>query len=188
MSFNPFSMPATGFCDLLSNPVSLRGSAPSLPANHISNRNPSLSAKVISFYSLYFFIVIQKATMKLPEQRSVVVIFFTDYSDCTSCPPSGYDSVSPNLQFLTLLNPDLGPLVSSAANPTYWHCVVVKKSIVYLRAPRAFQKNIYFCFIYCTKALDCVGHNKLENSERDGNNRPPDLPLEKPVGRSGSNS
>ena len=24
-----------------------------------------------------------------------------------------------------------------------------------------FQKNIYFCFIYYTKAFDCVGHNKL---------------------------
>ena len=23
------------------------------------------------------------------------------------------------------------------------------------------QKNIYFCFIDCTKALDCVGHNRL---------------------------
>ena len=28
----------------------------------------------------------------------------------------------------------------------------------------------------------------VENSERDGNTRPPDLPLEKPVCRSGSNS
>ena len=28
----------------------------------------------------------------------------------------------------------------------------------------------------------------MENSERDGNTRPPDLPLEKPVCRSGSNS
>ena len=26
---------------------------------------------------------------------------------------------------------------------------------------RGFQKNIYFCFIDCTKALECVGHNKL---------------------------
>ena len=24
-----------------------------------------------------------------------------------------------------------------------------------------FQKNIYFCFIDCAKAFDCVGHNKL---------------------------
>ena len=43
---------------------------------------------------------------------------------------------------------------------------------------REFQRNIYFCFIDYTKAFDCVDHNKLENSERDGNTRPPDLPWE----------
>ena len=53
---------------------------------------------------------------------------------------------------------------------------------------REFQKNIYFCFIDYAKAFDCVDHNKLENSERDGNTRPPDLPLEKPIYKSGSNS
>ena len=51
-----------------------------------------------------------------------------------------------------------------------------------------FQKNIYFCFISYAKSFDCVDHNKLENSERDGNTRPPDLPPEKSVCRSGSNS
>ena len=35
---------------------------------------------------------------------------------------------------------------------------------------------------------DCVDHHKLKNSERDGNTRPPDLPLEKSVCRPGSNS
>ena len=53
---------------------------------------------------------------------------------------------------------------------------------------REFQKIIYFCFIDYAKAFDCVDHNKLENSERDGNTRPPDLPLETPICRSGSNS
>src|SRR5574341_1460598 len=53
---------------------------------------------------------------------------------------------------------------------------------------REFWKNIYFCFIDYAKVFDCVHHNKLENSERDGNTRPPDLPLEKSVCRSGSNS
>ena len=53
---------------------------------------------------------------------------------------------------------------------------------------REFPKSIYFCFIDYAKAFDCVDHNKLENSERDANTRPPDLPLEKSVCRSGSNS
>ena len=53
---------------------------------------------------------------------------------------------------------------------------------------QGFQKNICFCFIDYAKAFDCVDHNKLENSERDGNSSPPDLPLEKPICRSGSNS
>ena len=53
---------------------------------------------------------------------------------------------------------------------------------------KEFQKNIYFCFIDYAKAFDCVDHNKLENSERDGNPRPSDLPLEKSVCKSGSNS
>ena len=50
-----------------------------------------------------------------------------------------------------------------------------------------FQKNIYFCFIDYAKAFDCEDHNKLENCERHGNTRPPDLPLEKPIRRSGNN-
>ena len=54
---------------------------------------------------------------------------------------------------------------------------------------REFQKNIYFCFIDYAKAFDCVDHNKLENSSRDGNTRPPDLPPVNPVCKSGrSNS
>ena len=53
---------------------------------------------------------------------------------------------------------------------------------------REFQKNTYFYLIDYAKAYDCVNHKKLENSERDGNTRPPDLPLEKSVCMSGSNS
>ena len=50
-----------------------------------------------------------------------------------------------------------------------------------LEKGREFQKNISFCFIDSAKTFDCADHNKLENSERDGNTRPPDLPLEKSV-------
>ena len=53
---------------------------------------------------------------------------------------------------------------------------------------REFQKNIYFCFIDYAKVFDCVDHNKLENSSRDGNTRPPYLSPEKPICRSRSNS
>ena len=60
-------------------------------------------------------------------------------------------------------------------------CWIIEKA-------REFQKNIYFCFIDYANALDYVGHNRLENSERDGNTRPPDLPPEKPVCGSRSNS
>ena len=60
-------------------------------------------------------------------------------------------------------------------------CWIIEKA-------REFQKNIYFCFIDYAKAFDCVDYNKLENSSRNGNTRPPDLPLEKPICRTGSNS
>ena len=52
---------------------------------------------------------------------------------------------------------------------------------------RGFQKDIYFCVTDYAKAFDSVDHNKLENSSRDGNTRPPYLPPEKPVCRSRSN-
>ena len=51
-----------------------------------------------------------------------------------------------------------------------------------------FQKNIYFCFIDYAKAFDFVDHNKLWKILQDGNTRPPDLPPEKSVCRSRSNS
>ena len=53
-------------------------------------------------------------------------------------------------------------------------CWIIEKA-------REFQKKIYFCFIDQAKAFDCMDHNNLENSSRDGNTRPPYLPPEKPV-------
>ena len=60
-------------------------------------------------------------------------------------------------------------------------CWIIEKA-------REFQKSIYFCFIDYAKAFDCVDHKTVENSSKDGNTRPPDLPLEKPICGSGSNS
>ena len=54
---------------------------------------------------------------------------------------------------------------------------------------REFQKNIYFCFINNAKAFDCADHNKLWKILKEiGNTRPPDLPLERAVCTSRSNS
>ena len=41
-----------------------------------------------------------------------------------------------------------------ACHSFLWLSRIIKKATV-------FQKNIYFCFIDYTKALDCVDHNKL---------------------------
>ena len=55
-----------------------------------------------------------------------------------------------------------------------------------IKKAREFQENIYFSFIDYAKAFDCVDHNKLWKILK--NTRPPDLPLEKSVCRSGSKS
>ena len=58
-----------------------------------------------------------------------------------------------------------------------------------IKKAREFQKNIYFFFLDCAKAFDCVDHNKLWKILREmGIPKPPDLPLEKPMCKSGSNS
>ena len=54
---------------------------------------------------------------------------------------------------------------------------------------REFQKNIYFCFIDYAKAFDCVDHKKLWKILKEmGIPDHLDLPLEKPICRSRSNS
>ena len=59
-------------------------------------------------------------------------------------------------------------------------CWIIKKS------KRVPEKHLLLLY-WLLQSL-CVDHNKLENSERDGNTRPSDLPLEKYVCRSGSDS
>ena len=55
---------------------------------------------------------------------------------------------------------------------------------------REFQKNIYFCFLdYERQSLwQCASQQTVENSSRDGNTRPPNLPPKKSVCSSRSNS
>ena len=58
-------------------------------------------------------------------------------------------------------------------------CWIIEKA-------REVQKNIWF--IDYAKAFDCVDHNKLWKILKRWDTRPPNLPLEKSVCRSGSNS
>ena len=61
-------------------------------------------------------------------------------------------------------------------------CWIIKKA-------REFHKNIYFCFIGYAKAFDCVDHNHLWKILKEmGISEHCDLPFEKPIFRSGSNS
>ena len=53
---------------------------------------------------------------------------------------------------------------------------------------REFQKNIYFCFVDYANFWLCDPQWTVEYSERVGSTKPPDLPLEKPVCKSGTNS
>ena len=59
-------------------------------------------------------------------------------------------------------------------------CWIIEKA-------REFQKSIYFCFIDYTKNFVCITTN-CGNCSRERNTRPPDLPPEKSVCQSRSNS
>ena len=50
------------------------------------------------------------------------------------------------------------------------------------------RKTSISALLTMPKPLTCGSQQTVENSERDGNTRPPDLPLEKSVCRPGSNS
>ena len=50
------------------------------------------------------------------------------------------------------------------------------------------RKHLFLFYWLCQSLWLCGSQQTVEDSERDGNTRPPDLPLEKPVCRSGSNS
>ena len=53
---------------------------------------------------------------------------------------------------------------------------------------RVPEKHLFLLYWLCQSLWLCESQETVENSERDGNTRTPDLPLEKSVCRSGSNS
>ena len=66
-------------------------------------------------------------------------------------------------------------------NQTANICWIIKKA-------REFQKKTSTSALLTMPKPLCGSQYTVENSERDGHTRPPDLPLEKPICRSGSNS
>ena len=66
--------------------------------------------------------------------------------------------------------------------------IKLSTSIGSSKKQKGSKKNIYICFTDYSKAFDCGWQQTVENSERDGNTRPPYLPPEKSVCRSRSNS
>ena len=56
------------------------------------------------------------------------------------------------------------------------------------KAKRVPEKHLFLLYWLCQSLWLCGSQETVENSERDGHTRPPDLPLEKSVCRSGSNS
>ena len=56
------------------------------------------------------------------------------------------------------------------------------------KSKRVPEKHLFLLYWLCKSLWLCGSQWTVENSESDGNTRPPDLPLEKPVCRSGTNS
>ena len=70
-------------------------------------------------------------------------------------------------------------LISWLQSPS---AVILEPPKIKPSAPGKYHSTLCFC------EFDCVNRNKLENSSRDGNTRPPYPPPEKSVCRSRSNS
>ena len=56
------------------------------------------------------------------------------------------------------------------------------------KGKRVPERHLFLLYWLCQSLWLCGSQQTVENSERDGNTRPPDLPLEKPAYRSRSNS
>ena len=56
------------------------------------------------------------------------------------------------------------------------------------KGKRVPEKHLFLLYWLCQNLWLCGSQQTVDNSERDGNTRPPDLPPEKPVCRSRSNS
>ena len=61
-------------------------------------------------------------------------------------------------------------------------------SVVSSKKQEGSRKHLFMLYWLCQSLWLCGSQETVENSERDGNNRPPGLPPKKPICRSGSTS
>ena len=66
--------------------------------------------------------------------------------------------------------------------------IKLQTSIGLSKSKRVSEKHLFLLYWLCQSLWLCGSQQTVENSESDGNTRLPDLALEKPVCRSGSNS
>ena len=82
-----------------------------------------------------------------------------------------------NFQMFKLV---LGKAEKQRSNCQYW--------LHHRKSKRVPVKHLFLLYWLCQSLWLCGSQQTVENSSRDGNTRPPDLPPEKSVCRSGNNS
>ena len=80
--------------------------------------------------------------------------------------------------------PDVQAVLEKAEEPE----IKLPTSIRSFKKQESSRKTSISALLTMPKPLTVWIQQTVENSERDGNTRPPDLPFEKPICRSGSNS
>ena len=87
-------------------------------------------------------------------------------------------------QYMNRELPDVQAVLEKAEEPE----IKLPTSAGSSKKQESSRKTSISALLTMPKPLTCGSQETVENSERDGNTRPPDLPLEKPICRSGSNS
>ena len=149
-------------------------------------------------------------TTAKPQPHSKKLMYWIDHTVCSGFPIASYSKT-----WMDCGQPNNKPLKPRAAKQ-YYHNKNLIQPISFTSPPHT-HTHFHCCLLLSAKPnqklrakkpMDVVhkyapeeqnehslggwpaiqGTVKMRNSERDGNTRPPDLPFEKPVCRSGSNS
>ena len=87
-------------------------------------------------------------------------------------------------QYVNHEPPDVKLILEKAGEPE----IKLPTPLDLWKVKRIPEKHLFLLYWLCQSLWLCGSQYTVENSERDGNTRSLDLPLEKPVCRSGSNS